>query len=68
MLATVEVLDALVVLLAEVRSKVALICLVIAVVGPRVHVQTLVEVDFREKRVFRDQLIQDVKVERQLVN
>ena len=46
MLATVEVLDALVVLLAEVRSEVALICLVIAIVGPRVHVQTLVEVDF----------------------
>ena len=67
MLAAVEVLNTLLVLLAHVGCKVAFVGLIV-LVHIRIRVQAFFKVDSREERVLRDYLIQDVEVERQLVN
>jgi hypothetical protein len=64
-LAAIEVLDALVVLVAQVWFELPLIRLVVLV---DLRLQTLFEVNRSEQRVPRDHLVEDVEVERQLLN
>ena len=67
MLAAVKVLDALLVFLAHVGGEIALVRFVV-LVHIWVSLQALFEVDAREERVARNDLVEDVKVEWQLVN
>ena len=66
-LAAVEVLDALLVLLAHVGCKVTLVSFVV-LVHIRVGLEAFLEVHAREERVTRHHLVKNVEVEWQLVN
>lgn len=66
-LTAVKVLDALFVFLTHIRSEVTLIGLII-LVHVRVSLEALLEIDAREQWVSRHDLIEDVKVEGELVH
>ena len=67
MLAAIEVLDALLVLLTHVGCKVTLVSFVV-LVHIRVRLEAFLKVNAREERVTCHNLVEDVEVERQLVN
>lgn len=67
MLAAVEVLDALLVLLAHIRREVTFVSLII-LVHIWIRLEAFLKVDAREQWVPCHNFVQDVKVEGQLVH